>query len=331
MSPNVYPALRPIPHRGLLLPLVGALVVLAWIALWVWDLDHAVSLTAAAPDDHVHHAAHPPPVEAGTHSHASAHHAPSDAAPRWRAVAATYVGGWLLMTIAMMLPTTLPLLEIFRRMIAARSDRGLLLALLIVGYLAIWLAFGLLAFAAIYGLQHALVATGWAEPMAWFFGSAPLLLAGAFQFTRLKYRCLEDCRAPLGFVVQHWRGGAPWRQALAIGVHHGAYCVGCCWALMLVMFAVGTAHLTWMLLLGGVMAIEKNVRWGRRISAPLGLTLIAWGAVLALMHWLHLPADGIRAGRIDELPALLLVAVAATVTLGWWLGGRLLRRRLQRR
>ena len=95
---------------------------------------------------------------------------------------------------------------------------------------------------------------------------------------------MDKCRAPLSFVVQHWRGGGEGGQALLLGAHHGAFCVGCCWALMLLMFAVGTGSLGWMLALGAVMAIEKNLPWGRHFSAPLGAVLLSWGTLIVLNH-----------------------------------------------
>src|SRR5438876_399429 len=72
----------------------------------------------------------------------------------------------------------------------------------------------------------------------WLIGAATIALAGAFQFSRLKHRCLEKCRTPLNFVIEHWRGQAQARHAFALGVHHGLFCVGCCWALLLLMFAL---------------------------------------------------------------------------------------------
>ncbi len=108
-----------------------------------------------------------------------------------------------------------------------------------------------------------------------------MILAGAFQFSSLKYRCLEKCRAPLSFLSQHWRGTGQSAQALLLGAHHGLFCIGCCWALMLLMFAVGTGNVGWMMGLGAIMAIEKNVSWGRRLSTPLGVGLLAWGFAIA--------------------------------------------------
>lgn len=247
-------------------PLVAALAAAAWVALWIWErspygryLDHGgidplQRLCGAASGW----------VEAGF-----------------------YAGGWTLMTVAMMLPTTLPLMAAFQRLTAARPDRAGLLALLVAGYLAVWLAFGVAAHLLDHGLHLAADASRVLQQHAWLFGAGALLGAGAFQFSRLKYRCLDQCRAPVSFVVQHWRGGRPRAQAFAIGVHHGAFCVGCCWALMLLMFAVGIGSVGWMLALGAVMAVEKNAPWGRRLAAPLGVALIGWGAAIVVMQALR--------------------------------------------
>src|SRR5262249_4205954 len=92
------------------------------------------------------------------------------------------------------------------------------------------------------------------------------------------------CRTPLSFITQHWRGRAEGRRAFLLGAHHGLFCVGCCWALMLLMFVVGTGSIAWMLVLGTLMAIEKNVTWGKRISIPLGIVLLACSAAIVADH-----------------------------------------------
>ena len=121
----------------------------------------------------------------------------------------------------------------------------------------------------------------WLAAHAWVVGAATLVLAGLYQFLPLKYHCLDRCRSPLSFIVEHWRGRHAQTQALRLGIHHGLFCVGCCWALMLLMFAVGIGNLGWMLALGTVMAVEKNMPGGRQLSAPLGVILIGWGLALA--------------------------------------------------
>jgi len=90
----------------------------------------------------------------------------------------------------------------------------------------------------------------------------------------LKYRCLDKCRSPLNFIVGHWQGGHEQAQAFKLGVNHGIFCLGCCWSLMLLMFAIGVGNIGWMLALGTVMAVEKNMPWGRRLSGPLGIVLL---------------------------------------------------------
>jgi predicted metal-binding membrane protein len=201
--------------------------------------------------------------------------------------AALYVVGWLLMLTAMMLPATLPLLDIFRRLTAYRTDRRVLMALVIAGYLAAWAVFAVAAHA----LDGALLAlarrSAWLTFNGWVVGAAVLAVAGLYQFSALKYRCLDACRSPLSFVIGHWRGGGGARrklQAFRLGAHHGAFCIGCCWSLMLLMFVVGTGSVGWMLMLGAVMAAEKNLPWGRRLAAPVGAALLlaaSWIAVSA--------------------------------------------------
>lgn len=202
-----------------------------------------------------------------------------------------YASGWVLMIAAMMLPTTLPLLEIFRRVVMGRPDGSRLIAILIAGYLLAWFAFGLAAHAIDWALLDAAQAVPWFVAYGWSVGAAVVGAAGLFQFSALKYRCLDKCRTPFGFVAERWRGRRPARDAFAIGFGHGVFCVGCCWALMLLMFAVGTGNLGWMLALGALMAIEKNAPWGRRISAPLGVALLLWGAAVMVNVAAASPAE----------------------------------------
>jgi predicted metal-binding membrane protein len=175
---------------------------------------------------------------------------------------ALYAGGWLLMTAAMMLPTTLPLVDRFERIVQQRPDRRRLLALLIGGYLGVWAGFGVAAHLADAALHEVARRSAWLSSNGWVVGSLILAVAGLFQFSRLKYRCLARYRAPYGFIAKHWRGPRPHRDALSPGLDHGWFCFGCCWAIMLLLFVVGTGNLRWMLALGALMALEKNARWG---------------------------------------------------------------------
>jgi predicted metal-binding membrane protein len=197
-----------------------------------------------------------------------------------------FLAGWQLMIAAMMLPSSLPLV----RMLAAASvrvpDRGRVLAAFLAAYALVWSAFGLLAFAGDLGL-HALVnASGWMHEHEWAIGPSALLAAGAFQFSSLKDACLRACRHPASFMQRHYRRGAG--GAFRLGLRHAAFCVGCCWALMLVMFAAGVASLVWMALLTTLMVHEKTRPSGQRtvpitgaVLLALGSTLLLWGAYAA--------------------------------------------------
>jgi predicted metal-binding membrane protein len=191
-----------------------------------------------------------------------------------------FVVGWTLMTIAMMLPSSLPLVNLFRRIVTGRPDRARLTARVLLGYLSVWALFGAVAYRADV-LVHAAVdqIPVLAARSAWIAGTI-LLAAGVYQFTPLKHMCLEKCRSPYSFLVEHWRGGRAASDALRLGWRHGLFCLGCCWTLMLLMFAIGGANLGWMLVLGAIMAAERTTQWGRHLTRPLGAALI----LLAVLH-----------------------------------------------
>jgi len=193
-----------------------------------------------------------------------------------------FVLGWTLMTVAMMLPTSLPLFNLFQRLVRRRAHPQRLVALLIGGYVVIWSLFGVAAHAGDRVIHAGVEQSAWLEANSWVIGAGVLFVAGVYQFTPLKYMCLDKCRSPFSFITEHWHGGREHAESFALGVHHGLFCVGCCWSLMLLMFAVGVGNIGWMLVLGAIMAAEKNMPWGRRVSAPLGLGLLAAGAIALL-------------------------------------------------
>jgi predicted metal-binding membrane protein len=249
-------------HQRTFLAVLVVLIGLAWVALGMWSTSPA--------GRYLGHSASGLP-----------HDAPSpDTVP----IAVLFVAGWTVMTVAMMLPTSLPLVLLFRRVVDHRSDALLLVALVIAGYLVVWAGFGVLAHLADQGIHELVDHRGVLRGSSWILAVSPLLLAGVYQFTPLKTICLRRCRSPLTFVTEHWHGQHARREAAWLGLHHGLFCVGCCWSLMLVMFAVGVGHVAWMLVLSVVMAVEKNMPWGRRLSAPLGVALIGLGLALAVSH-----------------------------------------------
>lgn len=244
---------------AILFALLTALVLLAWYALWLWG---------RSPYGHVL-----------LHGPAHAHATPDSP---WL-LAAIFVTGWSLMTVAMMLPTTFPMILLFRRIVGDRATAAWLVLLLVLGYLGTWVVCGAMLQVVNSSLHSAISRFSLSANAGWISGTVILTVAGLYQFSSLKYACLDKCRSPLSFLTSRWQGGNEAAQALRIGVEHGLFCVGCCWSLMLLMFLVNAGSLVWMLLLGVVMALEKNFSWGRRLSTPIGV-LLFMGALAVLVE-----------------------------------------------
>jgi predicted metal-binding membrane protein len=194
---------------------------------------------------------------------------------------------WQLMVAAMMLPSSLPMLRLFRVASAGQGRRGGVLAAFLGGYLLVWTVFGALAFVGDLALHRLVHRVPWLEARPWLLAGGVLALAGAFQFSSLKDRCLEVCRHPGVYLLRGYGRGAG--QAFRLGRGHGVFCLGCCWALMLLMFAVGMANLAWMAVLAAVMAYEKTGRHGRRLTPVVGVALLTL-AVVVLVQPGWLPA-----------------------------------------
>ncbi len=260
-------SLPPDGHRALFWPLLTLLVVAAWAALWLWS---------ASPYGRL--------LDYGGWGDAGALAALCRAVPQGDVVVPVvlHAAAWVLMIAAMMLPTTFPLLAMFRRITGARPDAGALAVRVVAGFLAVWIAFGIAAHLVDAGIRWAAAGSGWFVAHGALIGAAVLAGAGLFQWSALKYRCLDECRTPFGFVASRWHGVSPSREALRIGVDHGVFCVGCCWALMLTMFVVGIGSVGWMLALAALMAAEKNLPFGRHLRTPVGLALLAGSAVILL-------------------------------------------------
>lgn len=186
---------------------------------------------------------------------------------------------WTLMMVAMMLPSAAPMILLYSR-VAARSEpgRGIgLTSAFLLPYLGIWTLFAAAAALA----QALLVATGLIGEMTLAIGDGRiagglLLLAGLYQLSSLKQACLDQCRSPISFIMRLSRPGAA--GALRLGVAHGLYCLGCCWALMLLLFAGGVMNLAWVAALSLLVLVEKTApRWTSRLLAA---ALLAAGAAL---------------------------------------------------
>ena len=189
-----------------------------------------------------------------------------------------FVGVWVTMMAAMMLSSVAPMVLMFVRVSADRRRRGRAFVptwVFVCGYLAAWTAYGLLAYA-LYRLVSAIDFgfLEWDAQGPWVAGGA-IAAAGLYQLTPIKEICLRHCRTPLHFVFHGWRAGR--FGALRMGAEHGVYCVGCCWALMVVLFALGVMSIFWMAVVAAVIFVEKVTPFGARLTRPLALALVAFG------------------------------------------------------
>lgn len=199
------------------------------------------------------------------------------APPLWAGLL-LFVLAWQAMIAAMMLPGSLPLIRFFRvaSQNAPRSHAAM--AAFLAGYAVVWSGFGVLAFLWDAGVHWVIGEVAVLQAGTWIMGPAVLALAGGFQFTRLKDRCIDVCRNPGAFLLRHYERGAA--GAFRLGGRHGLFCLGCCWALMLLMFVVGVANLWWMALLTLVMVYERTRPASRRAVPVTGVALLAAAAVL---------------------------------------------------
>jgi predicted metal-binding membrane protein len=192
-----------------------------------------------------------------------------------------FLGVWVVMMAAMMLPSMVPTAALYARM---TRRRGLDQPLLFVGsYLVVWGAVGLLAYG-VFELGRSLFggALAWHAGGRWAAGGV-LAMTAVYELTPLKDKCLAHCRSPLGFLLGHWRDGR--RGALEMGMRHAAWCLGCCAGLMLALFALGVMSLTWMVLVAALIALEKTLPWRRTVTWGIaGLLVVLAIAVVAVPH-----------------------------------------------
>lgn len=189
---------------------------------------------------------------------------------------------WAVMMVAMMLPSAAPLtltmLRLERRRHAA-GQAAVPVALFVAGYLLVWTAWSFFAAVAQWTLQSTLLLSMHLSLERASLAGAVLVIAGAYQWTPLKARCLVHCQSPFGFLMTHWHEGPA--GALRMGWHHGVFCVGCCWALMGILFVVGVMDLVWVAALTAYVLLEKTVL-GAAAARTVGVALVAWGAWLVI-------------------------------------------------
>jgi predicted metal-binding membrane protein len=191
---------------------------------------------------------------------------------------------WVVMMIAMMFPTAAPMILMFTRIAAGKRERGQAFVptwVFVAAYLLIWTLFGVIAYIIAVALESLAVQTMWLMDNAVRIGGLVLVLAGLYQLSPLKRVCLSKCRSPLSFVMSSWRDG--YGGAFRMGLEHGAYCLGCCWLLFVILFPLGVMNVAVMALLTLLIFAEKSLTIGTRIAQLVAVVLIIYGLLVVFM------------------------------------------------
>lgn len=185
---------------------------------------------------------------------------------------------WAVMMAAMMIPSAVPMITAYSATISSPNAKlhGST-PLFVVGYLAAWSGFAAVATTTQWLLHDAALVDAMGASKSGMFGGAVLVGAGGYQFTGLKKACLNKCRTPLGFLLNEWRNGPT--GAAIMGLRHGTFCIGCCWALMAMLFVLGVMNLWWIAAVAAVVLLEKLLP-SSALTRLLGATLVIWGTAL---------------------------------------------------
>lgn len=221
--------------------------------------------------------------------HRNMSHAGMAAVSPWPAtVWVIMIAMWWIMMIAMMLPSAAPMILLYDKVrhadAAGEIPRKLAsTGAFISGYVLVWLGFAVIATVAQWGLERSgLISAATMGSQSRWLSGAVLIGAGLYQFLPVKQACLSQCRAPAMFLSRHWRPHTP--GALRLGALHGAYCVGCCWALMALLFVGGIMNVAWIVALAVLVIVEKLLPAGRWISRGVGCVLIVWGVAAFMIQ-----------------------------------------------
>jgi predicted metal-binding membrane protein len=222
-----------------------------------------------------------------------------------------YVVSWAVMMSAMMFPSIAPMVLMYALVQRRRRERGMIdrtvsTWLFVAGYLVTWIAFGLLAYGLFVGVRSLSIgALSWHRGGPYLAG-AVLVAAAAYQLTPAKDACLRRCRGPLAFLLTQWRDGVG--GAVRMGIVHGSWCVGCCWGLMAALFALGVMSIPWMIVIAGMVAIEKLLPWRALANRLVAITLLLLGLGVALaprqVPALTLPDSPAAAKAMRAMPGM---------------------------
>lgn len=194
---------------------------------------------------------------------------------------------WIVMMAAMMLPSAMPTILLYRTIVNREINKSgnspLRTVLFVTGYLAIWLSFSVAAVVLQFLLEWAELLSPMMEATSERLSGLIIMAAGIYQISPLKAACIDHCRSPLEFVLNHWRKGNV--GAFAMGMHHGIYCLGCCWSMMLLLFVGGLMNYLWIAGIALFILVEKLAPGGHRLSRLAALPLIFWGLLLIVPAW----------------------------------------------
>ena len=198
----------------------------------------------------------------------------------WKAIEFAFVFAmWAVMMVGMMAPSAAPMILMYARVGRQGRAEGKSLAAtgwFAAGYFVVWIGFSLAATTAQWGLERTAMLDSQMASVSTALGGTVLVLAGIYQWTPLKETCLRHCRSPLDFLLFHWREDG--LGALKSGLGHGAYCLGCCWMLMALLFVGGVMNLAWIGAIALLVLIEKTLPWGGWMGRLVGVVLVLWGA-----------------------------------------------------
>jgi predicted metal-binding membrane protein len=201
----------------------------------------------------------------------------------WATAASFFIftGTWLVMMIAMMLPSTYPTLLLHRTVYRKRSPQsGGGTFLFALSYFLVWTASGIIFYTLYVAIGMLRAAVPGSEQLVLRAAGVALILAGLYQWSPLKLACLKTCRNPLNFIAEHWHDGR--LGAFHMGAAHGVYCGGCCWGLMLVLFVMGVMHLGWMAAIGALILLEKILPSGKTIPQVVGAVFVIAGTIVVV-------------------------------------------------
>jgi predicted metal-binding membrane protein len=211
--------------------------------------------------------------------------------------ALTFVGMWGVMMAGMMLPSALPTILLYRtvrRKLSPQGETAIPVPLFVATYLAMWTLFGVPVYAGYVIVGRLARASASFSTLVPYAVAATLIAAGLYQFTNLKRVCLSSCESPMSFLMRRWRSGYP--ATFRIALDHAAYCIGCCWALMLILVVAGAMSLPWVIGIAALVFIEKVLPHGLRAARVIGVVLIVLGLAVTVKPELAMVLRGASAG-----------------------------------